>query len=475
MGSEEEKNESFIGVNDIKLIDFLNEDDFLVDQRYRDSLEDLRLSVTFNDITEHAKAFKRVNQLKVAKKESVKPQVDEKLSNSGSLEARERITRPNAFGPSAGVSDLKGLSPINEELKGQGSVWSEDTSADSDFTFETFDGDAFSLERLEDEVFEDVRASIYRSCGTPIFSSASRDSGVAKAGKLNALSSNKGHVSSQNPRKSGANSTRQSPAIRKSKAVTTSSLNSQTFQQIKGGYDSTLTGQSKRGLSGYGSVKNRKTGEGLMAHKLSASVDSPGFMNLRTPPTKQSSRTATRGTRSPALARSSCDQFSSTLSAKSISSQGARTKGTSSSKIASSSSISKPPLPNSGRSRLSNHASPIHSLSMSQQFNSSPASSIGRWSSQSSSSTLRANAKLRAGNSEAVFHLLIKTPPAIKVDRFSRPQNFQRHSMTYQPFPLGKVLRRRISRPHKLFRVQVSIFCPLPSRWSCGRIYRILP
>ncbi|WOH02509.1 hypothetical protein DCAR_0521898 [Daucus carota subsp. sativus] len=187
MGSEEEKNESFIGVNDIKLIDFLNEDDFLVDQRYRDSLEDLRLSVTFNDITEHAKAFKRVNQLKVAKKESVKPQVDEKLSNSGSLEARERITRPNAFGPSAGVSDLKGLSPINEELKGQGSVWSEDTSADSDFTFETFDGDAFSLERLEDEVFEDVRASIYRSCGTPIFSSASRDSGVAKAGKLNAL------------------------------------------------------------------------------------------------------------------------------------------------------------------------------------------------------------------------------------------------------------------------------------------------
>lgn len=44
MGSEEEKNESFIGVNDIKLIDFLNEDDFLVDQRYRDSLEDLRLS-----------------------------------------------------------------------------------------------------------------------------------------------------------------------------------------------------------------------------------------------------------------------------------------------------------------------------------------------------------------------------------------------------------------------------------------------
>lgn len=47
-----------------------------------------------------------MNQLKVAKKESVKPQVDEKLSNSGSLEARERITRPNAFGPSAGTELL---------------------------------------------------------------------------------------------------------------------------------------------------------------------------------------------------------------------------------------------------------------------------------------------------------------------------------------------------------------------------------
>lgn len=44
MESEEEKSKNFSEVSDIKLIDFLNEDDFLVDHRFRDSLEDLRLS-----------------------------------------------------------------------------------------------------------------------------------------------------------------------------------------------------------------------------------------------------------------------------------------------------------------------------------------------------------------------------------------------------------------------------------------------
>lgn len=44
MESEEEKGNFFSEVSDIELIDFLNEDDFLVDHRFRDSLEDLRLS-----------------------------------------------------------------------------------------------------------------------------------------------------------------------------------------------------------------------------------------------------------------------------------------------------------------------------------------------------------------------------------------------------------------------------------------------
>lgn len=44
MDTEEEKRKFFSEVSDIKLIDFLNEDDVLVDHRFRDCLEDLRLS-----------------------------------------------------------------------------------------------------------------------------------------------------------------------------------------------------------------------------------------------------------------------------------------------------------------------------------------------------------------------------------------------------------------------------------------------
>lgn len=140
-----------------------------------------------------------------------------------------------------------------------------------------------------------------------------------------------------------------------------------------------------------------------MMHKLSASVDSPGFMNFLTPPTKSSYRSSGAATKSPSLARSSCDQFSSTLSSKPLSSRGTRHAGTNSSKIASSGSISKPPLGYSGRSRLNDQTSSIRLLSMSHQFNSSPASSIDRWSSQSRSSTFRATAKPQSGNLEGKF------------------------------------------------------------------------
>lgn len=87
----------------------------------------------------------------------------------------------------SGVPDVKGLPAISEEFKKKEPI-SEDRSVDSDFTFESFDGTgAFSLECLEEDIFDDVRASIYRSCGTPIFSSASRDFVAGKAWAQNVL------------------------------------------------------------------------------------------------------------------------------------------------------------------------------------------------------------------------------------------------------------------------------------------------
>ncbi|XP_074347621.1 uncharacterized protein LOC141686485 [Apium graveolens] len=300
----------------------------------------------------------------------------------------------------SGVPDVKGLPVINEEFEKKEPIVSEDRSVGSDFTFESFDGaDAFSLECLEEDIFDDVRASIYRSCGTPIFSSASRDSAV---GKASALSSKKVHASSQTQKTkdSSANLRRQLPTARKAKAMTVSSPHSQNLlQHIKGGYDSTPSVQSKRASSGYGGVNNRKTGEGLMMPQVSASVDSPGFKNFLTPPAKSSYRSPRSVTKSPSLARSSCDQFSSALSSKPLSSRGTGHSGTNSSKIASSGSISKPPLGYSRRSKLNNQTSSIHLLSKSLQLNNSPASSIDRWSSQSSS-TFRATEKLKSGKFE---------------------------------------------------------------------------
>lgn len=61
---------------------------------------------------------------------------------------------------------------IPEDLKMRRSV-------DSDLTFESLESDAFSLESFDGDLFEDVRASIHRSCGPLKLTSASCDSIIA--------------------------------------------------------------------------------------------------------------------------------------------------------------------------------------------------------------------------------------------------------------------------------------------------------
>lgn len=140
-----------------------------------------------------------------------------------------------------------------------------------------------------------------------------------------------------------------------------------------------------------------------MVPKQSASVDSPSSINFLTPLTKSSSTVSLTTTKSSSVAGSSCDEFSSNSSCKSILSSGTRNLSSSSSKIASSNSNYKPPLRNSGRSRsrLSNETSSIQLLSMSRHSNNSPASSLDGWSSESSSSTCSGATKRKSGNLEA--------------------------------------------------------------------------
>lgn len=100
----------------------------------------------------------------------------------------------------SGVLDPEELSAMNNGFKGlESSLFPgipEDLkmrrSVDSDLTFESLesdafslDSDAFSLESFDGDLFEDVRASIHRSCGPLHLRSASCDSVPGKAATQN--------------------------------------------------------------------------------------------------------------------------------------------------------------------------------------------------------------------------------------------------------------------------------------------------
>ncbi|KAK1355456.1 hypothetical protein POM88_048712 [Heracleum sosnowskyi] len=424
--------ENYSEVEKIQLIDFSSEDDILVDYPFRDSLEDLRLSVTFKDISDHnsSESLKMANQRKVENAGNILHHREEMLSTPEFLEPRrasylrKSIAWDNAFFSSDGVLDPEELSAMNNGFKGlESSLFPgipEDLkmrrSVDSDLTFESLesdafslDSDAFSLESFDGDLFEDVRASIHRSCGPLHVRSASCDSVTGKSATTNVPASKKFYVSTQNKGKSGATSRKQPTNYQKSKMMTESSLPSLNLQhkgennltpRILGGQNNLSSRQIKRDSLGYGSTRNRNTGQGLMVPKQSASVDSPSSINFLTPLTKLSSTVSLTATKSSSVAGSSCDEFSSNSSCKSILSSGTRNIGSSSSKIASSGSNSKPPLRYSGRSRsrLSNQTSSIQLMSMLRHSNNSPASSIDGWSSESSSSTCSDAAKRRSCN-----------------------------------------------------------------------------
>ncbi|KAL8093271.1 uncharacterized protein LOC141693513 [Apium graveolens] len=434
---EEEKEgekQKYSEVEKIKLIDFSLEDDILVDYPFRDSLQDLRLSVTFKDISDHnsSESLKMASQRKVENAGNSLHQNEDMLSTPEFLEPRrasylrKSIAWDNAFFSSDGVLDPEELSAMNNGLKGlESSLFPSipgdlkmRRSVDSDLTFESLesdafslDSDAFSLESFDGDLFEDVRASIHRSCGPLHLRSASCDSVTGKAATPNVPTSKKFHVSTRNKEKSSATLRKQTTNYQKSKMMTESSLPSLNLQhkgennltpRILGTQNNMSSRQTKRASLGCGITRNMKTGKGSMVPKQSDSADSPSSNNFLTPITQSSSRISLTSTNISSVAGSSCDEFSSNSSCKSILSSGTRKIGSSSSKIASSGSNSKPPLRNVGRSRsrLNKETSSIQLLSMSHHSNNSPASSIDGSSSESFSSTCSGAAKRRSGNIE---------------------------------------------------------------------------
>ncbi|XP_023747148.1 uncharacterized protein LOC111895289 isoform X3 [Lactuca sativa] len=105
-----------VGDDELQLIDFSEEDDYLIAFPFRDSLEDLRLSVTYDNLNEcdRIKLFESINSQVVeridqAQFESMEPRRPSFL--------RKSLAWDNAFFTSAGVLNLEELFMINKGFK----------------------------------------------------------------------------------------------------------------------------------------------------------------------------------------------------------------------------------------------------------------------------------------------------------------------------------------------------------------------
>ncbi|CAH1443743.1 unnamed protein product [Lactuca virosa] len=105
-----------VGGDELQLIDFSEEDDYLIAFPFRDSLEDLRLSVTYDNLNEcdRIKVFESINSQVVerideAQFESMEPRRPSFL--------RKSLAWDNAFFTSAGVLNLEELFMINKGFK----------------------------------------------------------------------------------------------------------------------------------------------------------------------------------------------------------------------------------------------------------------------------------------------------------------------------------------------------------------------
>ncbi|MCE3215323.1 hypothetical protein HAX54_001873 [Datura stramonium] len=122
----EKKKRSFsydIGDEKLKLIDISSEDDFLIDSPLFDSLEDLRLSVTFDNINENGESSnlsrtsaKREKSIQVNQQKEVKHLSDAPIQPGRPSYLRKSSAWDNAFFTSVGLLDPHELSSINKEF-----------------------------------------------------------------------------------------------------------------------------------------------------------------------------------------------------------------------------------------------------------------------------------------------------------------------------------------------------------------------
>lgn len=171
------------GEDNLQLIDFSQEDDYLIAFPFRDSLEDLRLSVSFDNVNgcDYTKPFNSqvVERIDYVQSESMEPRRPSFL--------RKSLAWDTAFFTSAGVLNPEELFMINKGLK----------RAESN---QPLDGDGFHMETLEGDLFKDVKPNNIHKLSKR--SKVATNIGGSAFGQPNALSCNKTNICSQNKVKS---------------------------------------------------------------------------------------------------------------------------------------------------------------------------------------------------------------------------------------------------------------------------------
>ncbi|CAL5351085.1 unnamed protein product [Camellia sinensis] len=403
-----------LGPRGLNLVDVSSENDTLIDLQ---SSENQNNNVS-PGLLEAVNVEKTVDTTDVSGDmellpQSYEPLEPERMGKIGKCNLRKSLAWDTAFFTSAGVLDHDELSSMIKGVGNGGKYFlpgiEEDLHRSTD-SISTLESESLTLESLEGDLFEDVRASIQKSSKA---SNARSSSKVTSGGKETKVScSLKVDLASKNMLKSKPPSKKQTIGIHgPGKLIKQSSGSSQGTQPMtrNGGLTSSLPKAPKviarpntipsvplkRASLGAKQVEmeNDKAKNASVPRKATpvSKIHSLGGSS-RTEPKPALSSKPSSATKKPPRSASSCDSSRSASSSNVGISPVKSNRRTASRTVnpISSSSILKVPskvvLKKKGQPGRS-----AHLMSSKPSSNSSPASSISEWSSKSSSSTYTVN------------------------------------------------------------------------------------
>ncbi|KAL7170051.1 hypothetical protein ACSBR2_034992 [Camellia fascicularis] len=400
-----------LGPRGLNLVDFSSENDTLIDLQSSENqnnnispglLEAVNVEKTVDttDVSGHIELLPQ----------SYEPLEPERIGKIGKCNLRKSLAWDTAFFTSAGVLDHDELSSMIKGVGKGGKYFlpgiEEDIHRSTD-SISTLESESLTLESLEGDLFQDIRASIQKSSKASNVRSSSKVTSGGKETKV--FCSLKVDLASKNMLRSKPPSKKQTIGMHgPGKLIKQSSGSSQGTQPMirKSGSTSSLPKAPKliarpntipsvpltRASSGAKQVEmeNDKAKNASVPRKatLVSKIHGMGGSS-RTEPKPALSSKPSSATKKPPRSASSCRSASSSNVGISPVKSNRRTASRTVNPTSSSSILkvpSKVVLKKKGQSGLS-----AHLMSSKLSSNSSPASSISEWSSKSSSSTYTVN------------------------------------------------------------------------------------